>query len=61
MSKPASRPLRSRAWFDNPASPDLTALYIEKYLVVVVERVGHVDGRYNLMRTKRFASVEGCE
>lgn len=32
MSKPAPRRLRSRAWFDNPASPDLTALYIEKYL-----------------------------
>jgi dihydroxy-acid dehydratase len=32
MSKPAPRPLRSRAWFDNPTSPDLTALYIEKYL-----------------------------
>ena len=27
-----SRPLRSRAWFDNPANPDMTALYIERYL-----------------------------
>jgi dihydroxy-acid dehydratase len=27
-----SGPLRSRAWFDNPANPDLTALYLEKYL-----------------------------
>jgi dihydroxy-acid dehydratase len=27
-----SRALRSRAWFDNPANPDLTALYLEKYL-----------------------------
>lgn len=26
------RNLRSRAWFDNPANPDMTALYIEKYL-----------------------------
>jgi dihydroxy-acid dehydratase len=24
--------LRSRAWFDNPASPDMTALYLERYL-----------------------------
>lgn len=24
--------LRSRAWFDNPANPDMTALYLEKYL-----------------------------
>ncbi|MDE2619660.1 MAG: dihydroxy-acid dehydratase, partial [Sphingomonadales bacterium] len=29
---PAHRPLRSRAWFDNPASPDMTALYLERYL-----------------------------
>ncbi|KPF62181.1 dihydroxy-acid dehydratase [alpha proteobacterium AAP81b] len=26
------RPLRSRAWFDNPANPDMTALYLERYL-----------------------------
>jgi len=27
-----NRRLRSRAWFDNPASPDMTALYVERYL-----------------------------
>ena len=28
-----SRPrLRSRAWFDNPDNPDMTALYVERYL-----------------------------
>ena len=33
MSEPAPKPpLRSRAWFDNPASPDMTALYLERYL-----------------------------
>lgn len=26
------RELRSRAWFDNPQNPDLTALYVERYL-----------------------------
>ncbi|HEY6453507.1 MAG TPA: IlvD/Edd family dehydratase [Steroidobacteraceae bacterium] len=26
------RRLRSRAWFDNPAHPDMTALYLERYL-----------------------------
>jgi dihydroxy-acid dehydratase len=26
------RPLRSRAWFDNPANVDMTALYLERYL-----------------------------
>ncbi|EAS51743.1 dihydroxy-acid dehydratase [Aurantimonas manganoxydans SI85-9A1] len=25
-------PLRSRAWFDNPSNPDMTALYLERYL-----------------------------
>jgi dihydroxy-acid dehydratase len=30
---PASgRRLRSRAWFDNPSNPDMTALYLERYL-----------------------------
>ncbi|AQR61462.1 dihydroxy-acid dehydratase [Brevundimonas sp. LM2] len=27
-----SKPLRSRAWFDNPKNPDMTALYLERYL-----------------------------
>ncbi len=29
---PARRPLRSRAWFDNPDNIDMTALYLERYL-----------------------------
>ena len=35
MSKSDSktpRKLRSRAWFDNPDNPDMTALYLERYL-----------------------------
>ena len=24
--------LRSRAWFDNPENPDMTALYLERYM-----------------------------
>src|ERR1700760_3472770 len=34
MSDPvsAARPLRSRAWFDNPENIDMTALYLERYL-----------------------------
>ncbi len=28
----AGRRLRSRAWFDEPANPDMTALYLERYL-----------------------------
>jgi dihydroxy-acid dehydratase len=29
---PAPRRLRSRAWFDDPTNPDMTALYLERYL-----------------------------
>ena len=33
MSKPREgSSLRSRAWFDDPANPDMTALYVERYL-----------------------------
>ncbi|HUA25241.1 MAG TPA: IlvD/Edd family dehydratase [Steroidobacteraceae bacterium] len=32
MSSSNGRRLRSRAWFDNPANPDMTALYLERYL-----------------------------
>jgi len=33
MSDPATPPkLRSRAWFDNPSNPDMTALYLERYM-----------------------------
>src|ERR1700749_39039 len=28
----SSRPLRSRAWFDDPANIDMTALYLERYM-----------------------------
>jgi dihydroxy-acid dehydratase len=31
-SSPAGPALRSRAWFDNPQNPDMTALYLERYL-----------------------------
>ncbi|HWF97855.1 MAG TPA: IlvD/Edd family dehydratase [Steroidobacteraceae bacterium] len=31
-SSDGQRRLRSRAWFDNPANPDMTALYLERYL-----------------------------
>jgi len=29
---PPAAHLRSRAWFDNPGNPDMTALYLERYL-----------------------------
>jgi dihydroxy-acid dehydratase len=32
MTKAPTRRLRSQAWFDNPDNPDMTALYLERYL-----------------------------
>ncbi|MBA3324942.1 MAG: dihydroxy-acid dehydratase family protein [Rhodobacteraceae bacterium] len=32
MTDTPVKALRSRAWFDNPANPDMTALYLERYL-----------------------------
>ena len=32
MAPKSEKPLRSRAWFDNPDNPDMTALYLERYL-----------------------------
>nr|WP_260480928.1 IlvD/Edd family dehydratase [Sphingomonas sp. J315] len=32
QGKNDARKLRSRAWFDNPENPDMTALYVERYL-----------------------------
>ncbi|MEN2787237.1 IlvD/Edd family dehydratase [Sphingomonas qilianensis] len=32
MTAPTAPNLRSRAWFDNPANIDMTALYLERYL-----------------------------
>ena len=32
MTETPKKPLRSRAWFDNPENPDMTALYLERYL-----------------------------
>ncbi|MBN9316667.1 MAG: dihydroxy-acid dehydratase family protein [Devosia sp.] len=33
-----SKKLRSRAWFDNPENPDMTALYLERYLNFGISR-----------------------
>ncbi|MBK8084497.1 MAG: dihydroxy-acid dehydratase family protein [Devosia sp.] len=34
----AARRLRSRAWFDNPSNPDMTALYLERYMNFGISR-----------------------
>ena len=42
--KPGTR-LRSRDWFDNPANPDMTALYLERYLNYGISREELQSGR----------------
>src|SRR3982751_1305459 len=37
--------LRSQAWFDNPANPDMTALYLERYLNFGLTRAELQSGR----------------
>ncbi len=38
MKDQPTRKLRSRAWFDNPENPDMTALYLERYLNFGISR-----------------------
>ncbi len=38
MTSQPARTLRSRAWFDNPGNPDMTALYLERYLNFGISR-----------------------
>jgi dihydroxy-acid dehydratase len=38
MTDQPARALRSRAWFDNPSNPDMTALYLERYLNFGISR-----------------------
>ena len=38
MTDQPAKALRSRAWFDNPANPDMTALYLERYLNYGISR-----------------------
>jgi dihydroxy-acid dehydratase len=38
MTNQPARTLRSRAWFDNPDNPDMTALYLERYLNYGISR-----------------------
>ena len=44
-SAPGGRRLRSQEWFDNPANPGMTALYIERYLNWGLTRAELQSGR----------------
>src|SRR4030081_415583 len=45
VSKPTRPALRSRAWFDDPANTDMTALYLERYLNFGLSREELQSGR----------------
>jgi dihydroxy-acid dehydratase len=45
MTDLPARQLRSRAWFDNPANPDMTALYLERYLNFGISREEMQSGK----------------
>lgn len=45
MNDQPARALRSRAWFDNPDNPDMTALYLERYLNYGLSREELMSGK----------------
>jgi dihydroxy-acid dehydratase len=45
LNKGAPIKMRSRAWFDDPANPDMTALYLERYLNYGLTREELQSGR----------------
>ncbi len=44
-TRPPSRRLRSRLWFDNPDNPGMTALYLERYLNYGLTRAELTSGK----------------
>ncbi len=43
--RPVATALRSRAWFDNPDHPDMTAIYLERYLNYGISREELMSGK----------------
>src|SRR5690606_2036915 len=41
----SDKKLRSRAWFDNPANADMTALYLERYMNFGLSREELMSGK----------------
>ena len=38
MPKKRKKSFRSQQWFNNPKNPDMTALYLERYLKKILEK-----------------------
>lgn len=56
----APRKLRSRAWFDNPANPDMTALYLERYLNFGISREELQSGKPIIGIAQTGSDISPC-
>ncbi len=52
--------LRSRAWFDNPDNPDMTALYLERYLNYGLTREELQSGKPIIGIAQRGSDLSPC-
>ena len=51
VHSPPGKHLRSRRWFDDPADPAMTALYLERYMNYGITPEAAVGGGLALLRT----------
>ena len=56
----SDRKLRSRAWFDNPDNPDMTALYLERYLNFGLSREELQSGKPIIGIAQTGSDVSPC-
>ena len=58
--KDSPRKLRSRAWFDNPDNPDMTALYLERYLNYGISREELQSGKPIIGIAQTGSDISPC-
>jgi dihydroxy-acid dehydratase len=56
----AGKKLRSRAWFDNPDNPDMTALYLERYLNFGISREELQSGKPIIGIAQTGSDISPC-
>ncbi|HEV2516266.1 MAG TPA: IlvD/Edd family dehydratase [Devosia sp.] len=56
----AGKKLRSRAWFDNPENPDMTALYLERYLNYGISREELQSGKPIIGIAQTGSDISPC-
>ena len=60
MTSQPVRTLRSRAWFDNPDNPDMTALYLERYLNYGISREELQSGKPIIGIAQTGSDISPC-